>query len=88
MVHLATLIGRSSHVRIVPPERLLRLMIGRLLVEEYGASLNLAVAASFAGVRLAGFADALSRHRFASSIPVTGVRLKLCFYRCFANPLT
>ena len=43
--------GRSSHVRIVPPERLRRLMIGHLPVEEYGASLNLVVAASFVGVR-------------------------------------
>ena len=33
------------------PERLRRLMIGRLPVEEYGASLNLVVAAIFAGVR-------------------------------------
>ena len=46
----------------MPPERLRRLMIGRLLVEQYGASLNLVVAASFAGVRQAGLADALSRH--------------------------
>ena len=50
------------HVRIVPPERLRRLMTGRLLVEQYGASLNLVVAASFAGVRYVGLADALSRH--------------------------
>lgn len=60
--HLAALIRQSSHVRIVPPERLCRLRIGRLPVEEYGASLNLAVAASFTGVRQAGLADALSRH--------------------------
>ena len=33
------------------PERLRRLMIGRLPVEEYGASLTLVVAANFAGVR-------------------------------------
>jgi hypothetical protein len=46
----------------VPPERLRRLVIGRLLVEEYGASLNLVVAGSFAGVRQAGLADALSRN--------------------------
>ena len=32
-------------------ERLRRLMIGRLPVEEYGASLTLVVAANFAGVR-------------------------------------
>ena len=32
-------------------ERLRRLMTGRLLVEQYGASLSLVVAASFAGVR-------------------------------------
>ena len=51
VVHLAALIRQSSHVRIVPPERLRRLMTGRLLVEQYGASLNLVVAASFAGVR-------------------------------------
>ena len=38
---------RSNHA----PERLRRLMIGRLPVEEYGASLNLVVAAIFAGVR-------------------------------------
>ena len=43
-------------------ERLRRLMTGRLLVEQYGASLNLVVAASFAGVRQVGLADALSRH--------------------------
>ena len=43
-------------------ERLRRLMIGRLPVEEYGASLNLVVAASFAGVRKADLADALSTH--------------------------
>lgn len=35
----------------LPRERLRRLMIGRLPVEEYGASLNLVVAANFAGVR-------------------------------------
>ena len=46
----------------MPPERLRRLMIGRLPVEEHGASLNLVVAASFTGVRWAGLADALSRH--------------------------
>ena len=60
--HLAALMRQSSHVRIVPPERLRRLMTGRLLVEQYGASLNLVVAASFAGVRQVGLADALSRH--------------------------
>ena len=43
--HLAALMRQSSHVRIVPPERLRRLMTGRLLVEQYGASLNLVVAA-------------------------------------------
>lgn len=38
-------------VRIAPRVRLRRLTIGRLPVEEYGASLNLVVAAIFAGVR-------------------------------------
>jgi hypothetical protein len=60
------------------PERLRRLMIGHLPVEEYGTSLNLVVAASFAGVRQAGLADALARPDpflgscHAGSIPVTG----------------
>jgi hypothetical protein len=44
-----------SHVRIVPPERLRRLMIGRLPVEEYGASLNLVVAATFRRCTLGWF---------------------------------
>ena len=43
--------GEGLNVRIVPREWLRRLMIGRLPVEEYGASLNLVVAAIFAGVR-------------------------------------
>ena len=46
-----SLYGEGLNVRIVPRERLRRLMIGRLPVEEYGASLNLVVAAIFAGVR-------------------------------------
>jgi hypothetical protein len=53
--HLAALIRQSSHVQIVPPERLRRLMIGRLPVEEYGASLNLVVAARFRRCTLGWF---------------------------------
>ena len=50
--HLAALMRQSSHVRIVPPERLRHLMIGCLSVEEESASLTLAAAATFfAGVR-------------------------------------
>ena len=56
-----SLCERSS-VRIVHRNRLRRLRIGRLPVEEYGASLNLLVAASFAGVRYVGLSDALSMH--------------------------
>ena len=51
-LHLGWRSGPSrSPARIVCPERPRRLMIGCLPVEEYGASLNLVVAASFAGVR-------------------------------------
>lgn len=46
-VHLAAFIRQRSHVRIVPPERLRRLKIGLLPVEENGASLSLVAAASF-----------------------------------------
>ena len=67
----------------MPPERLRRLMTGRLLVEQYGASLSLVVAASFAGVRYVGLADALSRHRFTGSIPVTGARIVIRVSRGF-----
>jgi hypothetical protein len=50
--HLAALMRQSSHVRIVPPERLRRLMKGFLSVEEDSASLTVAAAATlFAGVR-------------------------------------
>jgi hypothetical protein len=50
-VYLTALIRQSSHVRIVPPEQLRRLAKGLPSVEEDSASLNLVVAASFAGVR-------------------------------------
>ena len=50
--HLAALMRQSSRVRIVPPERLRRLMKGFLSVEEDSASLTVAAAATlFAGVR-------------------------------------
>lgn len=48
---LATFMRREVERSNLPRERLRRLTIGRLPVEEYGASLNLVVAASFAGVR-------------------------------------